>query len=75
MTLGPSWPRIGRPEVQRVIDSELEPEDEYEVLDAGLTELLEKAGVDFNDEEIMVRLLAYNRRLRIALKLPVEVPC
>lgn len=61
--------------MQKVIDSELEPEDEYEVLDVGLTELLEKAGVDFNDEEIMVRLLAYNRRLRIALKLPVEVPC
>lgn len=61
--------------MQKVIESGQEPEEHYEVIDIMLTELLEKAGVDFDDEEILVRLLAYNRRLRIALKLPVEVPC
>lgn len=59
--------------VQKIIETEQTPEDHYEVLDVTLTELLEKAGVDVDEEEIMVSLLAYNRRLRIALGLPVEV--
>lgn len=59
--------------MEKIIETGLEPEEEYEVLDAALTELLERAGVDVGEEEIIGLLLAYNRQLRIALKLPVEV--
>lgn len=59
----------------KVIESGQEPEEHYDVLDITLTELLMKAGVNLDEEEIIVSLLAYNRRLRIALGLPVEVPC
>ncbi|MBX7482840.1 hypothetical protein K3174_09860 [Qipengyuania sp. 6D47A] len=58
----------------QVVETGLEPDDEYEILDAALTELLERAGVDVDEEEIIGLLLAYNRQLRIALGLPVEVP-
>lgn len=57
----------------KVVKTGLNPEDEYEILDATLTDLLERAGVDVDEEEIIGLLLAYNRQLRIALGLPVEV--
>lgn len=59
--------------MEEIIASDLSPQDEYEILDASLTDLLEKAGVDVGDEEVMKILISYNRQLRIALGLPVEV--
>lgn len=58
---------------QKIIDTEGEtPQDHYEVLDGYLTDLLDAAGVEV-EGEVLKHLLVYNRRLRIALGLPVEV--
>jgi hypothetical protein len=43
------------------------------VLDVCLTEVLDKAGVNYDDEEVMTRLISFDRQLRIALGVPVEV--
>lgn len=50
----------------------LTPEDHYDILDAGLTDLLHSAGVDIGEEQLKL-LIQYNRHLRIALGLPVDV--
>lgn len=57
----------------QIVERGLDPEDEYEILDVSLTEILQKAGVEEIDEELMGLLISYNRQLRIALGLPVEV--
>lgn len=58
--------------MEKVIETELGPEAFYEILDADLTEILQSAGVDV-DDSLLEKLLDYNRYLRIALGLPVEV--
>ena len=58
--------------MEKIIDMGLSPEAHYRILDEGLTVILNAAEVDV-DEEILTHLLAYNRHLRIALGLPVEV--
>lgn len=73
MTFSGFW-RLERQGVAyKVVESGLSPEDEYEILDVALTDLLGKAGVDVGDERILNLLASYNRQLRIALGLPVEV--
>lgn len=59
--------------MEKIVDLGLTPEDHYDVLDAYFTDILSKAGCDV-DEEVLPLILAYNRHLRIALGLPVEVP-
>lgn len=59
--------------MQKIVDMGFSPQDHYDTLDVGLTELLDVAGVEYTDE-VMKLLFAYNRRLRIGLGLPVEVP-
>lgn len=58
--------------MEKIIQSPLTPEDQYEVLDVALTDILDTAGADV-DDELMEKLMIYNRLLRIALGLPVEV--
>lgn len=57
----------------RIVENGLSPEDTYEVLDVCLTEVLDAAGVNYDDEEVMRRLIQFDRQLRIALGVPVEV--
>lgn len=57
----------------KIIKSERTPEDHYDVLDAALSEVFDVAGVDVGDERVLARLISYNRLLKIALGLPVEV--
>ena len=59
--------------MEKVVASSLSPEDHYEVLDAALTEVLATAGIDTIDGQLMESLIVFNRCLRIALGLPVEV--
>lgn len=59
--------------MEKVLETNLTPEDAYDVLDAGLTHILQLTGADLGDEEILSHLVSYNRQLRIALGLPVEV--
>lgn len=56
-----------------IVENGLSPEENYEVLDVTLTEVLDAAGVNYDDEEFMRRLISYDRQLRIALGVPVEV--
>jgi hypothetical protein len=56
-----------------IVDTDLTPQDHYDVLDGYLTDLLEAAGVDVGGEEVLACLISYNRYLKIALGLPVEV--
>lgn len=58
--------------MEKVISSSRTPEDHYEVLDVALTDILHTAGADV-DDELLEKLMIYNRLLRIALGLPVEV--
>jgi len=57
----------------QIVENGLSPEDTYEVLDVSLTEVLDRAGVNYDDEEVMTRLISFDRQLRIALGVPVEV--
>jgi hypothetical protein len=59
--------------MEQIVESGLTPEEHYEVLDVALTEVLDVAGVDVGDERVLSRLISYNRQLKIALGLPVEV--
>lgn len=59
--------------MEQIVDTGLTPEEHYEVLDLTLTEVLDLAGVDVGDERVLARLISYNRRLKVALGLPVEV--
>lgn len=58
---------------EKIVENLLSPQETYDVLDVTLTDLLEKAGADVGNEECMRVLISYNRVLRIALGLPVEV--
>lgn len=58
--------------MEKIIQSSRTPEDHYEVLDVALTDILHTAGADV-DKALMEKLMIYNRLLRIALGLPVEV--
>jgi hypothetical protein len=55
-----------------IVKTEMSPEDHYETLDLMLTELFQAAAVEYT-EDVLTHLLAYDRRLQIALGLPVEV--
>lgn len=59
--------------MQMIVESGLTSEEHYEVLDVTLTDILDVAGVDVGDERVLSRLISYNRQLKIALGLPVEV--
>ena len=59
--------------VMKVVHTGLSPDDHYEALDAQLTAVLSASGAVVGDEALRL-LVAYNRRLRIAVGLPVEVP-
>lgn len=48
------------------------PEDHYDTLDAMFTQIIHEADVDVGPE-VLKLLIAYNRRLRVALGLPVDV--
>jgi hypothetical protein len=57
----------------KIFESGLMPEENYEVLDMALTEVLDAAGVDVEDEKVLACLISHNRQLKIALGLPVDV--
>ncbi len=57
----------------KVLDNGLEPEETYEVLEAYLTDILQRSGAGV-DDDVMGLLLSYDRTLKIALGIPVEVP-
>jgi hypothetical protein len=56
----------------KIVDTGLSAQAHYEILDAGMTGILEALQADV-DEEVLRHLLVYNRCLRLALGLPVEV--
>lgn len=55
---------------QMVVQTELTPEDFYDILDAGMTDILASAGIEVIDAKTMEHLVYFNRNLRIALGLP-----
>lgn len=57
----------------RIIHNNLTPEETFEVLELALAEILRRSGADTESEDLTARLVAYERQLRIALRLPVEV--
>ena len=59
--------------MQMIVNTGISAEDHYEILDLSLTQVLEAAGVTEINDETMAQLIQFNRSLRIALGLPVEV--
>ena len=59
--------------MEEIVPNTLSPEDTYELLDVMLTDLLQRTSLDLGDDEILSLIVSYNRQLRIALGLPVEV--
>lgn len=58
--------------MEKIVKSECTPEDHYEILDVYLTDILQRSGAVIEGETIKI-LLQYDRHLKIALGLPVEV--
>ena len=59
--------------MEKIVDNGLTPEETHEVLEVGLIHILQVSEAKVGDE-VFALLASYDRRLRIALGLPVEVP-
>ncbi|MDE2412566.1 MAG: hypothetical protein KGM18_12405 [Sphingomonadales bacterium] len=59
--------------MEKIVGNVLTPEQTYDVLDAYITDVFAALGVVAFEGEALANLLRFDRALRIALRLPVEV--